>query len=160
MHGTHVRTAAMLIAAAPLVAFAQGARPAPPPKSKTPAPAPPPATAPALRPASQREELERIIQRKVLANGLEVIVVENHGVPLATVELVVKNGSFTQTPDYAGLAHVYEHMFFKSNKDYPDPEDFVARASKLGALFNASTKEEVVNYYLTVPSDSLDGAMR
>jgi zinc protease len=46
----------------------------------------------------QRAELEKIIKRRVLANGLEVIVVENHGVPLATVEVDVKNGSFTQAP--------------------------------------------------------------
>ena len=153
-----VRAVAIAAAAFPLFAAAQGAAKPPAPKSKTPPSAP--STAPSLRPESQRAELERIIQRKVLANGLEVIVVENHGVPLATVELVVKNGSFTQTADYAGLAHVYEHMFFKSNEDYPDPEDYVARASKLGAIFNASTKEEVVNYYLTVPSDSLTGAMQ
>jgi zinc protease len=159
MHRATVRGAALLIAALPSLVAAQATPRSAPPKSKAPPPAAP-AAAPALRPASQREELERIIQRKVLSNGLEVIVVENHGVPLATVELVVKNGSFTQTADYAGLAHVYEHMFFKANRDYPKPEDYVARASKLGALFNASTKEEVVNYYLTVPSDSLDGAMR
>src|SRR5688572_32439124 len=60
---------------------------------------------------AQRAELEKIIKRKVLANGLEVIVVENHGVPLATIEVDVKNGSFTQSPEFAGLAHMYEHMF-------------------------------------------------
>src|SRR5688500_13838086 len=54
---------------------------------------------------AQRAELDKIIKRRVLANGLEVIVVENHGVPLATVEIDVKNGSFTQSPEYAGLAH-------------------------------------------------------
>ena len=95
----------------------------------------------------------------MLANGLEVIVVENHGVPLATVEMVVRNGAFTQTPDYAGLAHLYEHMFFKANEDYPRPDEFVSRASELGAIYNASTREEVVNYFLTVPADSLVGAM-
>ena len=63
----------------------------------------------------QRAELDKIIQRKVLANGLEVIVVENHGVPLATIEIDVKNGSFTQSPAYEGLAHMYEHMFFRAN---------------------------------------------
>ena len=96
----------------------------------------------------------------MLANGLEVIVIENHGVPLATVEMVVRNGSFTQSKDYSGLAHLYEHMFFKSNDDYPREDQFTARASELGAIFNASTHEEVVNYYLTVPADSLAGAMR
>ncbi len=150
--------AAALIAAAPFTTRAQAtARPAP--KSTKPARAPAPAPAEQLRPPSQREELERIIQRRVLANGLEVIVIENHGVPLATVQMVVRNGAFTQTPDYAGLAHLYEHMFFKSNDDYPEPEEFVARASELGASYNAATQEEVVYYYLTVPADSLEGAM-
>jgi zinc protease len=53
-----------------------------------------------MRADAQRTELAKIIQRKVLPNGLEVIVVENHGVPLATVEIDVKNGSFTQSPQY------------------------------------------------------------
>ncbi|MEJ7810775.1 MAG: pitrilysin family protein [Gemmatimonadaceae bacterium] len=115
--------------------------------------------APALA-GAQRAQLERIIQRRVLPNGLEVIVVENHGVPLATVEIDVKNGSFTQTPDYAGLAHLYEHMFFKANTQFPEPDEFVQRAGELGASFNASTQEERVNYYLTIPADSLEGGMR
>jgi zinc protease len=146
-----------LAALLPLAAGAQAGAGAAPPRPKA-APAAP--AAPALRPPTQREELERMIQRRVLANGLEVIVIENHGVPLATAELVVRNGSFTQTADYAGLAHLYEHMFFKANDDYPHPDEFVSRASELGAIYNASTREEVVNYYLTVPKDSLDGALR
>jgi zinc protease len=103
----------------------------------------------------QRAELEKIIQRKVLANGLEVIVVENHGVPLATIEIDVKNGSFTQTPEYEGLAHMYEHMFFRANSKYPEPNQFWDRASDLGAVFNGTTQEERVNYYMTVPAEKL-----
>ena len=103
---------------------------------------------------AQRAELEKRIRRDTLANGLEVIVVENHGVPLATVEADSRNGSFTQSPTYEGLSHLYEHMFFKANARYPLPEQFVARASELGAVFNGTTQEEQVNYYLTVPSDS------
>lgn len=109
---------------------------------------------------AQRAELQKIIQRKVLANGLEVIVVENHGVPLATIEVNVRNGSFTQTPEFAGLAHMYEHMFFRSNAMYPRPESFVDRAGDLGAVFNGTTAEERVNYYLTVPADSLVGGIQ
>ena len=104
---------------------------------------------------AQRAELEKIIQRKVLANGLEIIVVENHGVPLATIEIDVKNGSFTQTPAYEGLAHMYEHMFFRANSTYPDPNQFWDRASDLGAVFNGTTAEERVNYYMTVPAEKL-----
>src|SRR6476661_5486328 len=75
------------------------------------------AAAPVPAVLTQRAKLEKIIHQKVLPNGLEVIVIENHGVPLATVEMDVRNGSFTQTHEYEGLAHMYEHMFFKSNKD-------------------------------------------
>src|SRR6476646_2662622 len=108
----------------------------------------------------QRAELEKIIQRKVLANGLEVIVVENHGVPLATIEIDVKNGSFTQTPEYEGLAHMYEHMFFRANSTYPEPNQFWDRASELGAMFNGTTEPERVNYYMTVPSEKLADAVQ
>ena len=108
---------------------------------------------------AQRGELERRIRREILPNGLEVIVVENHGVPLATVEADSRNGSFTQSPTYEGLSHLYEHMFFKADAAYPEPEQWVARASELGAVFNGTTQEEQVNYWLTVPSDSTMPAM-
>ncbi len=108
----------------------------------------------------QRAELEKIIQRKVLANGLEVIVVENHGVPLATIEIDVKNGSFTQSPEYEGLAHMYEHMFFRANSKYPEPNQFWDQASDLGAVFNGTTQEERVNYYMTVPAEKLADAVQ
>lgn len=117
----------------------------------------------AVQPAAvqgQRAELEKIIQRRVLQNGLEVIVVENHGVPIATVEVNVRNGSFTQTPEYAGLAHMYEHMFFRANAAFPRSELYLDRAAQLGAVFNGTTQEETVSYYLTVPTDSLRGALQ
>jgi zinc protease len=107
----------------------------------------------------QRAELEKIIQRRVLPNGLEVIVVENHGVPLATIEIDVKNGSFTQSPEFEGLAHMYEHMFFRANSKYPEPNQFWDKASDLGAVFNGTTQEERVNYYMTVPAEKLADAV-
>jgi len=109
---------------------------------------------------AQRAELEKIIQRRILANGLEVIVVENHGVPLATVELDVKNGSFTQSPEYEGLAHMYEHMFFKANSNYPELNQFWDRASDLGGIFNGTTEEERVNYFMTVPTENVGNAIQ
>lgn len=107
----------------------------------------------------QRAELEKIIQRKILPNGLEVIVVENHGVPLATVEVNVRNGSFTQPPEYEGLAHMYEHMIFRANSKYRDPGEFLDSMSELGAVFNGTTQEERVNYYLTVPAEKVGDAI-
>ncbi len=38
-----------------------------------------------------------------LDNGLEVVVIENNRVPLATIEIAVKNGAFTEGPEYSGL---------------------------------------------------------
>jgi zinc protease len=110
--------------------------------------------------AAQRAELMKQIQHKVLPNGLEIIVVENHGVPIVTIEAAVRNGSFTQGPAYEGLSHLYEHMIFKANRTYPRPEEFVGRASELGAVFNGTTREEVVNYYLTLSKDSVEGGVR
>jgi zinc protease len=115
------------------------------------------AAAPAL---AQRAELEKRIQRTTLTNGLEVIVVENHGVPLVTIEAVVRNGAFTQTPAFEGLAHLYEHMIFGANAYYPQAEDFLARLSELGAEYNGRTAEEAVNYWLTLAADSVEPGMR
>ena len=109
---------------------------------------------------AQRAELERVIKRTVLRNGLEVIAVENHGIPIATVELNVRNGAFTQRPEYEGLAHMYEHMFFKASKAHPNAEAFGQRAAELGARYNGTTQEERVNYYLSLPSDSVKGGIR
>jgi zinc protease len=53
---------------------------------------------------------------KTLSNGLEVIVLPDKSVPLATVEIAVRNGSFTEPLEFNGLSHLYEHMFFKPNK--------------------------------------------
>ncbi|MDQ6785727.1 MAG: insulinase family protein [Acidobacteriota bacterium] len=53
---------------------------------------------------------------RTLANGMEVIVLADKSVPLATVELAVRNGSFTEPPELNGLSHLYEHMFFKPNQ--------------------------------------------
>ncbi len=53
---------------------------------------------------------------KTLANGMEIIVLPDPSVPIVTVELAVRNGSFTEPPELNGLSHLYEHMFFKPNQ--------------------------------------------
>jgi len=102
---------------------------------------------------------EKEFSKFVLDNGLEVIVVENHLVPIATIELAVRNGSFTEGPEFAGLSHLYEHMFFKGNSTYKSFEEFSAMLSSLGVIWNATTREEVVNYYFTLPVDNLERGM-
>ncbi|MEO6289288.1 MAG: pitrilysin family protein, partial [Ginsengibacter sp.] len=95
-----------------------------------------------------------------LENGLEVVVIENNKVPLATIEIAVKNGAYTEGPEYSGLSHLYEHMFFKSNKDYPDQEKFIKRTEELGAIWNGTTGDERVNYYFTFNKDSLQAGLK
>ena len=95
-----------------------------------------------------------------LDNGLEIVVIENHKVPLATIEIAVKNGAYTEGPEYSGLSHLFEHMFFKANKDYPDQEKFLERTQELGAIWNGTTGEERVNYYFTFDKDSLAAGLR
>ncbi len=95
-----------------------------------------------------------------LDNGLEVVVIENSKVPLATIEIAVKNGAYTEGPEYSGLSHLFEHMFFKANKDYPTQEKFLKRTQELGAIWNGTTSEERVNYFFTFDKDSLDAGLR
>ena len=109
-------------------------------------------------PASPQSTLP--IRDTVLANGLHVIVIENHAVPLVTVELDVKNGSYTEPPEFNGLSHLYEHMFFKANRSIPTQERYLERMRELGASWNGTTSEERVNYFVTVGTDSLVPAMQ
>lgn len=95
-----------------------------------------------------------------LDNGLEIVVIENHKVPLATIEIAVKNGAYTEGPEYSGLSHLFEHMFFKANKDYPDQEKFLKRTQELGAIWNGTTNTERVNYFFTLNKDSLVGGLK
>jgi zinc protease len=97
---------------------------------------------------------------KKLNNGLEVVVIENNKVPLATIEIAVKNGAYTEGPEYSGLSHLFEHMFFKANKDYPNQEKFLKRTQELGMIWNGTTGEERVNYFFTFNRDSLDAGLR
>jgi len=97
---------------------------------------------------------------KKLPNGLEVVVIENSKVPLATIEIAVKNGAYTEGPEYSGLSHLFEHMFFKANKDYPDQEKFLKRTQQLGAIWNGTTNVERVNYFFTFDRDSLKAGLK
>jgi zinc protease len=105
-------------------------------------------------------ELPSNFYMKILNNGLEVLVIEDNTVPLATIEICVKNGSYTETPDYNGLSHLYEHMFFKANKDYPSQEKFLERVNELGIVFNGTTSNERVNYYVTLNNSKLNEGLQ
>src|SRR5205809_1266401 len=96
---------------------------------------------------------EHVFYQK-LANGLEVLVLEDHTIPFSTIEIACKNGSFTEDAEYNGLSHLYEHMFFKSNKEYKTTDDFMKAVSDLDITFNGQTREENVTYYFTLPKEN------
>jgi len=103
---------------------------------------------------AQATALPAGLSTKTLANGLEVFVFRNANVPLATVEIVFRAGAVAQTPDTAGLFHLYEHMLFKGNDVFPNEAAFNAAMTELGVSgWNGGTSNEYVNYYVTVPSD-------
>jgi zinc protease len=96
---------------------------------------------------------------KTLSNGLEIVVLEDHSVPLVTVELAVRNGSFTEPPELNGLSHLYEHMFFKANRATKNDQDYLQTIDQLGILYNGQTQEEIVEYYFTTTTPNLPVAM-
>ena len=68
-----------------------------------------PALATSTPPASRQVYAIPFVS-KTLPNGLEVIVLQDSSVPIVTVELAVRNGSFTEPPEFHGLSHLFEHM--------------------------------------------------
>jgi len=94
-----------------------------------------------------------------LENGLEILVIEDASVPLVTLELTVRNGAYTESPEYDGLSHLYEHMFFKANKDYPSQEAFMQRVAELGVVFNGTTSNERVNYFITLGKHNMQNGL-
>src|SRR5438105_10763817 len=99
------------------------------------------------------------VQQHTCANGLDVLVVESHATPLVTVEIAAKNGSMTEPPEFNGLSHLYEHMFFKANAAIPSQEAYLARTHELGLSWNGTTNTERVNYFFTTTSDHYHDAM-
>ena len=95
-----------------------------------------------------------------LENGLQVLVIEDNSVPLATIEIAVHNGSYTEDSAFNGLSHLYEHMFFKANKDIPSQEAYLKRVQELGISFNGTTSDERVNYFFTLPVGNLDEGLK
>ena len=93
------------------------------------------------------------LYRYKLDNGLELFVAENDSAPLAYIEIAVRAGAVTQTPENAGLFHLYEHMLFKGNARYENQDAFTEAANTMGQIDqNGSTGLDRVNYFFTIPS--------
>ena len=133
------------------------------PAAPTPRPqsgAPRPAGGAASTAAAPVSAVQTPLVNRVLKNGLEIIVIEDHSVPLVTAEMAVRNGSFTEPPELNGLSHLYEHMFFKANRAFLNKEEYLQTIDQLGIIYNGQTQEELVNYYFTTTTPNFPVAMR
>ncbi|OPL17587.1 MAG: hypothetical protein AVO35_09150 [Candidatus Aegiribacteria sp. MLS_C] len=95
-----------------------------------------------------------------MENGLTVIVSPDHVSPIVTICIAVKTGATCETPGTDGLAHFYEHMFFKGNGALPDQTAYNRRLGELGILQNGTTSPEKVQYFITLGSGSFEEGLR
>lgn len=91
------------------------------------------------------------VTRTVLANGLTVLVKENHTSPVAAIYTHVKAGYFNEADEVVGISHLIEHMFFKGTARRGAGE--IAKETKeLGGTLNAATIYDHTVYYTLLPS--------
>jgi zinc protease len=93
--------------------------------------------------------------KHTLANGLEVLIHEDRGCPIVAVNIWYHVGSKNERPGHTGFAHLFEHLMFKSTK-FLKAEQFDRLTEDVGGLNNASTREDVTNYFAVVPSNHLE----
>jgi len=89
-----------------------------------------------------------------LPNGLEVILHEDHSLPVVAVNTWYHVGSADERPGRTGFAHLFEHIMFMGSQHVPTGE-FDRLLEAAGADNNASTTEDRTNYYESGPSNAL-----
>jgi hypothetical protein len=93
-----------------------------------------------------------------LANGLTVILHEDHSVPQVAVNVWYHVGSSREKPGRTGFAHLFEHILFEGSAHVKEGE-FDTLLEAAGGSNNGSTTEDRTNYFETVPSNALDLAL-
>jgi zinc protease len=99
------------------------------------------------------------VRRKTLPNGLTVITRYAPGTGVVAVNTWVKAGYFHETDEVAGMAHLFEHMLFKSSKNFPRVGQVTEDIAGLGGSMNAGTIYDTTNYYFAVPKEGFRRAM-
>lgn len=90
-----------------------------------------------------------------LANGLNVILHEDHSTPTVAVNTWYHVGSGREKPGRTGFAHLFEHLMFEGSKNVPEGK-FDQWLEAAGGNNNGSTNTDRTNYYETVPSNALE----
>jgi zinc protease len=93
-----------------------------------------------------------------LPNGLDVILHEDHSVPLVAVDAWYHVGSSREKPGRTGFAHLFEHLMFEGSGHVPEG-DFDNWLEAAGGDNNGSTDNDRTNYWETVPSNALELAL-
>src|SRR5271167_1707236 len=90
-----------------------------------------------------------------LANGLQIILLENHTVPVIDLQVWYHVGGKDELPGHTGFAHLFEHLMFKGSAHVgPDEHSRIIEAS--GGFDNASTYDDYTNFFETFPSNYLE----
>ncbi|MES2132931.1 MAG: pitrilysin family protein [Bacteroidota bacterium] len=94
-------------------------------------------------------------KKYVLANGLTIVVHEDHSDPIAYVDVTYHVGSNREQQGRSGFAHFFEHMMFQGSKNVADEQHFKI-ITEAGGTLNGSTNSDRTNYFETVPSNQLE----
>lgn len=93
-------------------------------------------------------------RERTLPNGLQVLSVENHASPNVAVQMWYHVGSKDDPKGRSGFAHLFEHLMFKSTK-HMHAEQMDRLTEDVGGENNASTGDDITNYFEVVPSNHL-----
>lgn len=97
---------------------------------------------------------------ETLANGLQVVVKENHVAPVAAVRIYVKTGSISEQEFLgAGISHLFEHLINGGTTRTRTEEEITASIDRLGGANNAYTSSDHTCYYITTSAEQVGDAI-
>ena len=98
-------------------------------------------------------------EKYTLPNGLEVILREDHRLPLVAVDLWYHVGPVNEKAGRTGFAHLFEHMMFEGSEHVGEKAHFKYLEGAGATGINGTTNYDRTNYFETVPSNQLDLAL-
>ncbi len=90
-------------------------------------------------------------EKITLSNGLDVLLHEDHAIPLVAVNVWYHVGSKDEEQGRTGFAHLFEHIMFEGSKHHNNSH--FDPLQKAGANLNGSTTPDRTNYWEDVPSN-------
>src|ERR1039458_8055335 len=93
--------------------------------------------------------------KHTLANGLQVILLENHEVPVINLQVWYHVGGKNELPGHTGFAHLFEHLMFKGSA-HVGPDEHSRIIEAVGGFDNAETGDDTTNFFETFPSNYLE----